>query len=51
VACQAHIAGHAANIAIFLGRPLKYDPQQNEFLGDDEANRLRCEALREPWHA
>jgi hypothetical protein len=49
VACQSHITCHAANIAIFLGRTLAYDPVKNEFLGDEEANRLRSEALREPW--
>ena len=49
VACQSHIACHAANIAIFLDRKLAYDPKKNEFLGDEEANRLRSEALREPW--
>jgi hypothetical protein len=49
VACQTHIACHAANIAIFLGRKLAYDPQKNEFIGDDEANRLRSEAIRDPW--
>jgi hypothetical protein len=49
VACQSHIACHAANIAIFLGRKLAYDPKKNEFLGDEEANRLRSEAIRDPW--
>jgi len=49
IACQAHIACHAANIALFLGRKVNYDPVKNEFIGDDEANRLRSEALREPW--
>jgi predicted dehydrogenase len=49
VACQSHIACHAANTAIFLGRKLNFDPQKNEFIADDEANRLRSEALREPW--
>ena len=49
VACQSHIACHAANIAIFLGRTLAYDPDKNEFVGDEQANRLRSEALREPW--
>ncbi len=49
VACQAHIACHAANIAIFLNRKLAYDPKKNEFIGDEQANRLRSEALREPW--
>ena len=49
VACYSHIACHAANIAIFLDRKLAYDPQKNEFIGDEQANRLRSEALREPW--
>jgi hypothetical protein len=48
-ACWSHIACHAANIALFLGRKVNYDPQKNEFISDDEANRLRSEALREPW--
>jgi predicted dehydrogenase len=49
VACQTHIACHAINIAMFLNRKLKYDPKNNEFIGDDQANRLRGEAIREPW--
>ena len=48
-ACYSHIACHASNIAIFLGRPLQYDPVKHEFVGDEQANRLRSEALREPW--
>lgn len=49
VACYAHIACHAANIALFLDRTVNYDPVKHEFPGDDQANRLRSEALREPW--
>jgi hypothetical protein len=48
-ACNAHIACHAANIALFLNRTVKFDNATNMFVGDDEANRLRSEALREPW--
>ncbi len=48
-ACYSHIACHAANIAAFLGRKLAYDHKKNEFIGDEQANRLRSEALREPW--
>jgi hypothetical protein len=48
-ACNAHIACHAANVALFLGRPVKFDNATNSFLDDVEANRLRSEALREPW--
>ncbi len=49
VACNSHIACHAANISLFLGRKLVFDPVKREFPGDEEANRLRSEALREPW--
>ncbi len=48
-ACFAHIACHATNIALYLNRPLKYDLKKHEFIGDEQANRLRSEALREPW--
>jgi predicted dehydrogenase len=50
VACQSHIACHAAYIAWQLGRKLRFDPSKDEFIGDDEANRMRSRAIREPWH-
>jgi Oxidoreductase family, C-terminal alpha/beta domain/Oxidoreductase family, NAD-binding Rossmann fold/TAT (twin-arginine translocation) pathway signal sequence len=40
---------HAANICMWLGRDLEYDPDAEEFINDDEANRLRSRAQREPW--
>ncbi len=49
VACWSHITCNAANISLFLDRPLKFDPKTCEFPGDEEANRLRSEAIREPW--
>ncbi|HEX2477449.1 MAG TPA: Gfo/Idh/MocA family oxidoreductase [Lacipirellulaceae bacterium] len=48
-ACYTHIACHAANIAIALNRKLTYDLEKHEFVDDVAANRLRSEALREPW--
>jgi len=50
-ACNAHLACHAANIAIYLGRPVKLDLATYTFIDDEAANRLRSEARREPWHA
>jgi len=50
-ACHSHIACHAVNISMFLNRKLSYDPKENLFLGDEEANRLRSEAIREPWRS
>ncbi len=48
-ACNAHIACHAANVALYLNRQIKLDLKTHEFINDVEANRLRSEALREPW--
>lgn len=48
-ACNAHIACHAANIALTLDRTVKFDNATNSFVNDEAANRLRSEALREPW--
>ncbi|PIW14268.1 MAG: hypothetical protein COW34_07765, partial [Armatimonadetes bacterium CG17_big_fil_post_rev_8_21_14_2_50_66_6] len=41
--------GHLAILAFKLERSLKWDPEKEEFLGDEEANRLRSRAMREPW--
>jgi len=41
---------HLANIAIRLGRPIRYDPARQTFPGDDEANRLAYVPMRAPWH-
>ncbi len=48
-ACNAHIACHAANIALYLDRQVNYDNSTNKFIDDVAANRMRSEALREPW--
>jgi predicted dehydrogenase len=47
---HSHIACHAAALAWQLGRKLTFDPGKEAFVGDEEANRLRSRALREPWH-
>jgi hypothetical protein len=53
--CDANIAHRAAS-ALLLGgvvkqlkRPLKWDPQAEQFIGDDEANRMLSIAKRPPW--
>ena len=40
---------HAANICMWLKRNMRYDPDKEEFINDEEANRLRSRAMREPW--
>jgi predicted dehydrogenase len=49
VACNSHISCHAAFIAFQRGKKLTWDPIKKEFPGDEEANRMRSRALREPW--
>jgi myo-inositol 2-dehydrogenase/D-chiro-inositol 1-dehydrogenase len=38
-----------AKIAVQLGRPLRFDPVKQEFIGDSEANRLIWQPMRAPW--
>ena len=40
---------HLANIAIRMGRKIKYDPVKEEIVGDAEANRLVNQPMRAPW--
>jgi hypothetical protein len=47
---RSHIACHAAAISWILQRRLKLDPVKEEFIDDDEANRLRSRASRD-WAA
>ena len=41
---------HLANIAIRIGRKIKYDPVKEKIIGDPEANRLVNPPTRAPWH-
>jgi predicted dehydrogenase len=41
---------HIANIALRLGRKLQWNPDTEQFVHDDEANRLLAPRLRAPWH-
>jgi hypothetical protein len=43
------LACHAAATAWLLGRKVVFDPAKEAFGGDDEANRMRGRAMREPW--
>jgi predicted dehydrogenase len=40
---------HLANIAIKLGRKLKWNPETEHFVGDDEANKMLDRPRRDPW--
>ena len=49
VTAHTHVASHAAWIAAQLNRKLTWDPAKRMFIGDEEANRMRSRAYREPW--
>jgi hypothetical protein len=47
--CNAHVTSHCAYIACQLGRKVTWDPAKRAFVNDEEANRMRSRAYREPW--
>ncbi|MCL4204007.1 MAG: Gfo/Idh/MocA family oxidoreductase [Pirellulaceae bacterium] len=49
VAARSHVVSHAAYIAWQLGRTCRFDPVKEEFLDDEEANRMRSRAMRDPY--
>jgi len=42
--------GHLGNIAMRLGRDLKWDPDAERFVNDDGADRMLSRTMRSPWH-
>ncbi|MEX2380842.1 MAG: Gfo/Idh/MocA family oxidoreductase [Opitutales bacterium] len=40
---------HLGNIALWLDRPIKWDPEKEEIVGDPEAARWLDRSSREPW--
>jgi hypothetical protein len=49
---EAHISTtlvHLANASYRLGRTLRFDPEQEQVINDDEANRLLRGSYREPY--
>ncbi|MFB0556101.1 MAG: Gfo/Idh/MocA family protein [Phycisphaerae bacterium] len=41
---------HIGNISMLLGRKLKWDPDQERFINDEQANRMLSRSMRSPWH-
>jgi hypothetical protein len=41
---------HLANLAIRVGRKIRFDPKTEQVIGDEEANRLIHPPMRGPWH-
>jgi predicted dehydrogenase len=49
IACRSITVAHIGNIACDLGRPLKWDPVNEKFVGDEEANKRIARPMRHPW--
>lgn len=49
IAHRTATVAHLGNIAYWLNRPLKWDPEKEEILGDPEASRWLDREKREPW--
>ena len=45
----ASTLGNVADIALRLGRRLKWDPAEDRFDDDDEADTMLARAQRSPW--
>lgn len=44
------IPAHLGNIAMMLGRTIKWDPDGEEIVGDTGANSMLNRPMRSPWH-
>ncbi len=40
---------HLGNIAMLLKRKIRFDPEKEQIVGDDEANRMLRRPMRPPW--
>jgi predicted dehydrogenase len=49
-AVRSDIICHVSYICTRLGRPLKWDPENERFVNDETANRLLSRPMRSPWH-
>ena len=49
IAHRTTTACHLANICLELGRTLRWDPQNERFLDDLEADELIVRTMRQPW--
>jgi len=40
---------HIGNISMLLGRKLRWNPETERFINDEQANRMLSRAMRSPW--
>jgi predicted dehydrogenase len=49
IGCRSLTVCHLGIIAHRLGRPLKWDPAGERFVGDTQADRMLARSMRSPW--
>jgi len=49
-ACRSITVGLLGEIAMLLERKVRWDPAKEQFVDDDEANRMLSRPMRSPWH-
>lgn len=50
VAHRSATPGHLGQIAMLLGRKIRFNPETEEILGDPTATRMLGRPMRSPWH-
>lgn len=50
VAHRSATPGHLGNIAMWLGRKIRFNPETEEIIGDPTATAMLGRAYRSPWH-
>ena len=50
VAVRSDTLCHLSDIAMRLGRKVKWDPEKEDFVNDAEASRMLTRPMRSPWH-
>jgi hypothetical protein len=50
VAHRSISVGLLGEIAMLTGRKLRWNPQTEQFINDDDANRYLMRPYRAPWH-
>jgi predicted dehydrogenase len=48
-AIRSDTISHLSDICIRLGRPIRWSPETEQIIGDDEATRLLSRPMRRPW--
>jgi hypothetical protein len=49
-AVRSDTISHLCNIVIRTGRKIRWDPNKEVIIGDEDASRMLTRSMRSPWH-